>query len=339
MANEEHLSILKQGVEAWNKWREDHPKIRPDLRSARLFMVNLRSTDFHATDLSGADLHQADLSQVALIDATLHGAYLRAVNLTGAKVHYADLRYADLRAANLTSTNFSGSDLSYADLRYVYFHDTYLHQATIGWTTFCDVDLGKVKGLDSVTYLGPSYIDIHTIYKSKGDIPEAFLRGAGIPDNFITYMKSLTDAAFDFYSCFISHSSQDKPFVERLYADLQAIGVRCWYAPEDLTIGEPFLLGIDKGIRLHDKLLLILSEHSVDSQWVEHEVLSAMGKSPGCLFPIRLDDAVINTSVPWATMIKQSRHIGNFTNWKDHDAYQRAFERLMRDLKTEGLKK
>ena len=30
MANEEHLKILKQGVDAWNQWRKENPKIMPD---------------------------------------------------------------------------------------------------------------------------------------------------------------------------------------------------------------------------------------------------------------------------------------------------------------------
>lgn len=199
------------------------------------------------------------------------------------------------------------------------------------------MDLSQVKGLETAKHFGPSYIDIRTIYRSGGNIPEVFLRGAGVPDNFITFMKSLTSQAFDFYSCFISHSSKDREFVERLYADLQSKGVRCWYAPEDLKIGEPFLLGIDQGIRLHDKLLLVLSEHSVDSGWVQHEVLSAMskeqGKEPWVLFPIRIDDSVMNTNVSWTTMLRNSRHIGDFTQWKNHDSYRQAFDRLLRDLK------
>jgi hypothetical protein len=37
----------------------------------------------------------------------------------------------------------------------------------------------------------------------------------------------------------------------------------------------------------------------------------------------------------WAD-IRRTRHIGNFSRWKDHHAYQQAFERLLRDLKAEG---
>jgi len=83
-----------------------------------------------------------------------------------------------------------------------------------------------------------------------------------------------------------------------------------------------------------------LSENLVISGWVRHEFLSALakeqGKEPWVLFPVRLDDTVLQTSVPWANMIKQSRHIGDFTQWKDYDAYQKAFARLLRGLKAEA---
>ena len=54
------------------------------------------------------------------------------------------------------------------------------------------------------------------------------------------------------------------------------------------------------------------------------------------LFPIRLDDAVMDTEKAWAANLRRSRHIGDFTNWKDNDSYQNAFDRLLRDLKAES---
>src|SRR6185436_4287773 len=100
---------------------------------------------------------------------------------------------------------------------------------------------------------GPSYIDINTLYKSRGNIPESFLRGCGAPDTFITFVRSLVNAAIDFYSCFISYSNKNHDFAERLYADLQNKGVRCWFAPEDLKIGDRFQERIEESIRIYDK--------------------------------------------------------------------------------------
>jgi hypothetical protein len=121
------------------------------------------------------------------------------------------------------------------------------------------VDLSQAKNLSTCRHEGPSTIGIDTIYRSQGKIPEAFLRGAGVPDNFITYIKSLTGKALEFYSCFISYASSDEAFAKSLYADLQAEGVRCWFAPHDMQSGKKVLEQIDEAIRVHDKLLLILS--------------------------------------------------------------------------------
>jgi hypothetical protein len=177
------------------------------------------------------------------------------------------------------------------------------------------------------------------LYRSEGAIPEAFVQGTGAPDVFLDYMRSLVAKPIEYYTCFISYSSKDQDFAERLYADLQHKGVRCWYAPEDLKIGDKFRTRIDESIRLNDKLLLILSEHSVNSPWVEKEVETAFEKEHHnnslVLFPIKLDETVMHTDQAWAADIRRMRHIGDLTRWKDHDAYQRGLKRLLRDLKQE----
>src|SRR5262249_4848568 len=126
---------------------------------------------------------------------------------------------------------------------------------------------------------------------------------------------------------------------DRLYADLQAKDVRCWFAPEDLKIGDKFRARIDESIRIHDKLLLVLSENSIQSPWVEKEVETAFEREHRenriVLFPIRLDDAVMKTNQAWAADIRRTRHIGDFTKWKEHGEYAKAFNRLLRDLKAQ----
>src|SRR5258708_5987158 len=131
MANQEHLDILKQGVEVWNQWILADPNT------------------IIIPDLTGADLSHADLSRARVL-----------------------------------------------------------------WTTFGDVDLSMVKGLETVMHKGPSTIGIDTIIRSQGKIPDIFLRGAGVPDSIIEAIPSLIGSLkpIDFYSCFISYSSQDQNF-------------------------------------------------------------------------------------------------------------------------------
>src|SRR6266516_4310672 len=240
MANEDHLAWLKQGVEVWNTWRKKNPKIPPDLSE-----VNLSGAD-----LSGALLSDANLTRAVLSRATLCGAILVAANFSGAY----------LAAANLTGAFLEAASFS---------------RAYIGETIWGDVDLRTVRGLETVEHGGPSTIGIDTIYRSHGNIPEIFLRGAGVPDDFITYIKSLVGRPFEFYSCFISYSSRDQEFAERLHADLQNKGVRCWFAPHDVQGGRKLHEQIDQAIRAHERLLLILSSHSMKSEWVKTEIEKA----------------------------------------------------------------
>jgi hypothetical protein len=151
----------------------------------------------------------------------------------------------------------------------------------------------------------------------------------------IDYLPSLLNQAIQHYSCFISYSTKDQEFAERLHADLQNKGVRCWFAPHDLRIGKKILDEIDAAVRLRDRVLLILSEHAINSDWVEDEVTAGFEeerkRGEEVLFPVRLDEMVLNTKEAWASKLR-ARLIGDFTRWKDHDAYKKSFERVLRDL-------
>jgi hypothetical protein len=355
MANEEHLKILKQGKKIWNRWRKENPDIWPDLSEADLSRADLRETDLLGAHLTGANLGEANLWRADLTGANLSGTELRRANLSRGDLRGADLSQADLFRADLSEADLSTADLHganlfranlfRADLSRAHLGEADLSQAVIGLTTFADVDLSAVKGLDAIEHAGPSEISISTLAKSRGQIPEAFLRGCGVPDTFIAYMRSLTGKAFDYYSCFISYSTHDQAFAERLHADLQTKGVRCWFAPEDIAGGKKLYDQIDQAIRVHDKLLLVLSEHSIGSPWVMTEIRRARKAEAKDgqrkLFPIRL--VGMGTLREWecfdadagqdlAVEVREY-HIPDFSTWKDHDAYQRAFDRLLRDLK------
>ena len=54
---------------------------------------------------------------------------------------------------------------------------------------------------------------------------------------------------------------------------------------------------------------------------VEAAVEEESRRKQTVLFPIRIDDSVMETNEAWAAKIRRARHIGDFTSWKDHDAY------------------
>jgi hypothetical protein len=152
--------------------------------------------------------------------------------------------------------------------------------------------------------------------------------------------------AFEFYSCFISYSGKDEEFAKRIFADLQQEGVRCWFAPHHVQSGKKLHEQIDVAIRLHERLLLILSPDSINSEWVKTEIAKArkrgIKEGKRVLFPIRLNISYEQLQ-EWecfdADRGKDSAreiaeyYIPDFTKWKDHDQYQEEFKRLVRDLK------
>ena len=162
-----------------------------------------------------------------------------------------------------------------------------------------------------------------------------------MPEGFIGYIGSMVGRPIEFYSCFISYSVKDQQFAERLSNDLQAIGARCWFAPHDSKSDGKLQEPIDEAIRLHDKLLLILSEHSLNSDWVKAEIANAREREDRekkqMLFPIALapqeniqQRKLFDAGTDSARAIREYL-MDDFSNWKDHDSYQRAFRRLVED--------
>ena len=361
MANPEHVGILKQGVEVWSRWRKKNTEILPDLSEANLSEADLREADLRVASLGLANLCVANLRGADLRGADFSGANLRGANLRDADLREANLGVASLRGADLRGANFSGADLRLAnfrltnlcgaDLSTVDFNGTDLRGADFKnarcWDTiFANVDLSETKNLDNIDHQGPSTIGIDTLYKSKGNIPEVFLRGCGVPDQMIEYAKSLTGSPIEYYSCFISYSHKDEEFAKRIHNDLQAAGVRCWFAPHDIQAGKKIHHQIDEAIRFYDKLLLILSPDSINSNWVGNEIIRAKKKEDRqdsqMLFPVsivpfqKIKDWEFFDSDSGRDLAREIREyfIPDFSLWKsDHDAYSEAFERLLRDLK------
>jgi hypothetical protein len=358
MANPEHLQIIAQGIEVWNNWRKKIDNIRPDLKGGDFSDCdfshgNFAETDFRNANLSDAYLPNADLFAANLYKANLTNAYLEAANLTGANLdnailNNAILSFANLSDAHLNEANFNEAVLDMANLSNAELNETNFHGSTFGWTILVRLDLSLALGLETTQHLGPSSLGVDTIYKSNGKISELFLRNVGIPEGLIEYLPSFREEAIQFYSCFISYSTSDQEFAQRLHADLQSKGVRCWFAPEDIKGGRKLYEQIPEAIRLYDKLLLVLSDSSMESEWVRTEIYHARQQEARerrrKLFPISI--VPFKAISKWQAfdadigkdMAREVREyfIPDFSRWKDHDAYTKALNRLLRDLAAGG---
>lgn len=429
MADNEELTALGQGVEAWHEWRKRNYK-RPNLahanlthaslRTADLSGANLQCADLRSAKLSGADIRNGDLRNAALGGATLSrailkgadiryadlgGAILCRANLTGADLSGADLRdanlteavfaeanlngatlssrwltntdfrlatlkYTDLSGANLRHANLSGACLTGANLRNANLGDADLSDATIvnadltganligtnfhhcivGSTTFGNCGLTETKGLDLVHHRGPSTIGVDTIYQSGGKIPDSFLLGCGVPANLIRSIRSLL-ASDQYYSCFISYDSKDEQFARQLHGRMRDAHLRVWFAPEDIQGGKKLHDQIETAIRGYDKLLIVLSKASLQSEWVMDELRKGFQaeRDGGTrkLFPVLLTDYkalrrwVCRDSISGRDLAEEIRQyfIPDFSKWKNRKHFEDAFGRLLEALRARASSK
>jgi hypothetical protein len=346
MANDEHFTLLKQGVDVWNCWRRQNPELgsqflRPDLSGAKLSGVNLSEANLSTAELGeanlcGADLIGADLSRANLQQAKLSRADLSRANLSG-----ANLSWTNLNDAKFKSTKLSGADLSTADLSGANFNEADLsganmNDAIFSGTLLGDANLHGALSLETCRHLRPSSIDHRTLAKS-GPLPVAFLRGVGLRNKLVDYPSSLLNQPIEVYPCCISYSAKDQEVAERLHADLQAKGVRCYLAPHDVPPSAKILNLSDDAIRLRDKTVLILSANAFADAWAEKEVWQTFAEERDrqrmVLLSIRLDNVVLHSPELWAHRLRDGRSIGDFTRWTDPDSYRKSLDQLLGDLK------
>ena len=278
----------------------------------------------------------------------IHGAFLADMaGLQGIDLSHCDLGYSDLRWNNLSGASFEGAELGSTDLSDTKLDGANFAGAKLSATIFGGNNLSKVVGLDQVVHRGPSVIGVQTLLESGNTVPDSFYLGAGVPQSVIDYVPSLAGAVapIQFQSCFISYSTVDEAFARRLHERMRAEGLRVWFAPEDIQGGKRLFDQIEQAIHVHDRLLLVLSEASMASNWVATEVRNArideVKENRQKLFPIRIvpfdrvqawsrKDA--DRGVDLAAEVRDY-FIPDFSNWKDHDSFEDGFGKLLRDLR------
>lgn len=358
MAIQEHLAVLYEGVNAWNEWRLQESVVRPDLSGAELHeadltWANLRGAILRGANLVSADMTEADLSEADLSEANLRGASLRGANLDWAFLRSADLQGAEMTGAVLTDTNLSGADLSGVDLSGAKLiganltgtnlfganlTGTSFVEAQAAETRFGNVDLSQAVGLSTVRHAGPSSIGIDTVYLSRGEISESFLRGAGVPDSFINFVKSLVGQKPQLYACTIAYATKDQRFCDRLFTDLQARGIRTWYFPKHVKRSKEFFQEIQIYQRIFDKVIFVCSKHSLNPRSIMHEIDDNLKRErmehKDVFYPIVLDDFLYASWQHPSKRLVVERVAADFRGWQRSDnRYQQGLTKLISTLR------
>ena len=281
-----------------------------------------------STNLSEAHLDKAKLNRADLSKARLQHAKIRLANLYGANLSGADLSFA-----NLDRTSFGNAILSETDFSF----------AKICFAEFFNVDLSTAKGLDTVIHSGHSHLGVQTLSRSLNNLSTVFLQGTGVPDLVLVHARSLGRNAPVYPTCLLSYASPDRDFAQRLEADLRANGVLCESVSYDIANKEVSTL-IYARMGVYDMLLLVTSEYSRTesiSRALYPAVKDAVVKDRKgfvpFVLPIHLDVPPNRIPGTWARVLLLARHQSrDFTHWNDDNAYQAAFEQLLRDLKNEA---
>ena len=181
MANEEQLAILRQGVEVWNKWRQENPAERIDLSDAELGesklsgvnlnQARLRKTDLYKADLSGADLSRTNLRKANLFQTNLTGSNLNKASLKQANLGGANLGKASLIEANLSDAELRGANLGNADLG-----KANLYQARISFASLRGANLSEAN----LTSANLNRADLTGADLRRATLTQATLIGASV---------------------------------------------------------------------------------------------------------------------------------------------------------------
>lgn len=364
-----------RNCELWGANLVEANLARTDLRDAKLSRADLTGACLQGANLSdvyglGVTLDSTDLDDADLSNAVLGGSHGASFSLSKAKYFPLNgvltLRRARLTATRLNGCTFQNADLSDADLTSADLTETIFDKCVMrrtsfsgsifGATAFLDVDLTSSYGLDAVIHRGPSSLDRSTLRRSRAGVMPDFLKGCGLSDVDIAALRlddpdlnidDITAIAYEIcdlrltqpiqkYPVFISYSHADADFVLELERHLASVGVRYWRDKHDLLAGR-MEKQIDLAIQLNPVMIVVFSNESIKSSWVEWEVSRAVELSRGSnrdvLCPVALDESWKRAR--WSSVLLNQvmkYNILDFSMWRDGVHFHTEFEKLTKGL-------
>lgn len=353
-----------------------------DLSNANLLHAVLDQAQMEGAKLVNANCTHADLSGAKAVGCDFTGAILNEARLSEAKLEHAvfrlaNLSWADLSKADLAHARFGKSDLSDADLSEAVLEDAHLEEAVFrgadlsfaslagarlvrcvldrgnfeetrfGETWFINASLAGAEGLETSLFLGPCSMDHRTIMRSW-PLPESFLQGAGLPEPML---RGLSAACKSYCACYLAYSNYSGPDAELAEAMVDALhseGIRCWLVPYASRVQAGVQNQLSGDLRGQEPLIVILSPHSLYSDWLKSEVLHVkqleQKSNRRLLFPVSVleDDELAGWEVvdPKSgldqAVLLRSTGIPSMREWREAELFGFAVKNLAEKIRAAG---
>ena len=348
MTRDEAIKLLRGGPEGIKQWNQLAWNIGVDIDLSGMDLSGITAKDLvfpPVLDLRGASFARSRLSK-AQFNSCLNGVKFSHSHLHRCSFWNCDVSQADFTGATVHHANFFSGNLSKASF----------HEASFATNIFDGVDLSAVTGLGRVSHIAPSILSPSTLAKSRGRIPDRFLRRCGLkpweivatklhdPTLAPVQIEKLLYRIFDIRAhspiylggVFISYSRKDAKFVDRIHDVLLGKGANVWLDRHDMIAG-PLRDQVRDAIGLNDTLLLVLSKTSVESDWVEYELDKAREKEKregrSVLCPVALDDSwKAKMDDPLWRQVKKN-NVLNFAKWRSKDVFDAELAKLIKGLK------
>ncbi|PKB71636.1 MAG: hypothetical protein BZY87_04545 [SAR202 cluster bacterium Io17-Chloro-G6] len=285
------------------------------LRGADLSYANLSYADLEKADLSGADLTQTDLSW-----ANLNGANLRNARLIGSILDMADLTGADLRGATIIKTRLNSTSLS---------------GSICGVTTFANCDLTRVIGLEGVRHSGPSMISLDTLTRSKGQVPDKFLEGAGVAPPLIAAQDAIRSSGSTYTRVLLLGSENDGEFAAKVRTSLAEAQVPSWIiAADDEASLQSGAINLEK-VFYYDRLVLLCTAESLENPHTSRHfstLVNGSGFPLGeTLITVAADDIFYQREDRLCSGLRDGLVV-DFRGWQDEVRYNEAMSSLIGEI-------
>jgi len=325
---------------------------------------DMRGSVFHNAQIKGANFRGANLSNGSIYLSEIRDCDFKSVNFTSAAIfrnffleckfdlsYFKDsnFQFSSFDKCTFVDANLARSDFRQTTLYKVDFSNADMMQAAFGRTSFYKTTLMGARNLieskdcfQGIFHSDESLMSLNQL--TEDSLPRKVLAGFGLSDTLIDYLPSFSNGSpINYNSCFISYSHQNEKFAKKLYERLRSEGVSVWYAPIDMVGGRKIPHQIDEAINIHDKLLLILSPESIESNWVKEEIYKAINKDgkPNTLYPISIFDN-FNELKNWSFVdpdtginvprLVREYFIPNFSKWEEDDCFENEFSRLLKSL-------